>query len=308
MNEKLLNIFGTERSGRSAAAIGAFDGIHRGHRHILENMAAYARENGLTPTAILFDPLPSQYFGLLGMAERILLRSEQDTMLRDLGIEQVVFLPFDDSIANLSPEEFLGSMQAVFHCERLFMGEDFSLGKNRTGTAEVLAELGRTYGFSTEIIPKDVMDGAVISSTRIRSLLHSGKIAEANRLLGYPFFFSGRIIHGAARGRTLGFPTLNVKIPDGKLILPYGVYAVYNYIDGVKYASVTNIGVRPTFGLDKMGVFVESFLLDVTGDFYGETSKLEFAEMLREEIRFDSAEALKKQISSDIRRAVQILK
>ena len=187
------------------------------------------------------------------------------------------------------------------------MGEDFSLGKDRTGDPAFITNLGRKLNYTTEVIAKDVMDGAVISSTRIRALLNSGCVDQANRLLGYPFFFSGETIHGAARGRKLGFPTLNISIPPEKTRLPNGVYAVNVWIDGRKYASVTNIGVRPTFGMEESGVVVESFLLDAAGDFYGKSIRLEFMKMLREEIRFPSADALKEQISRDIRTAKEIL-
>ena len=307
MNEVLNNLFGPELPNHSAAAIGAFDGLHLGHQHIINNTVTFAKKNGITSAAILFDPLPSIFFGRLGKNERILLRVEQEIRLREMGIDRVIILPFSHQIADLTPEAFLSAMQSSLHCERLVMGEDFSLGKGRTGSAAVLANLGSTYGFSTDIITKDVLDGDIISSTRIRSLLHQGNLPQANRLLGYPFFFSSDIIHGDARGRKLGFPTLNVKIPEEKLKLPNGVYAVYNYIDGVKYASVTNIGVRPTFGLDDKGTFVESYLLNASGNFYGETARLEFVEMLREEKRFSSAEKLKNQINKDIERARQIL-
>ena len=307
MKQDLLHLFGEPLTGQSAAAIGAFDGLHRGHCHILGNTVRYARENELSAVAILFDPLPAQFFGRLGADERLLLREEQEQRLYELGIDRVIFLPFTDRLMNLSPEEFLTSMTERLHTVRLFMGTDFSLGKNREGNAEVLTALGEKLGFTTEVIGKDALDGDIISSTRIRTLLHEGKIAAADRLLGYPFFFSGSIIHGEARGRKLGFPTVNVKFPQGKLALPNGVYAVNAFIDGIKHPAVTNVGVRPTFGLENLGVVVESFLLNTTGDFYGENAKLEFIEMLRKEKRFDSAEALKEQINRDIIRAKEIL-
>ena len=303
----LTSLFGPECVNSSAAAIGAFDGVHLGHQHILRETVSFARSEGLESAAILFDPLPSQYFGRLGMDQRILLPEEQKEMLGRLGITRTVILPFTDEIANLPAETFLKEMQSVIHFRKLFMGADFSLGKGRAGDPDFITRLGEKMAYTTEVIPKDVMDGEVISSTRIRSLLNSGRVDQANRLLGYPFFFSGEIIHGAARGRKLGFPTLNVTIPPAKTRLPNGVYAVNVLIDGKKYASVTNIGVRPTFGLDESGVVVESFLLDAAGDFYGKSIRLEFMKMLREEIRFPSADALKEQISRDIRTAEEIL-
>ena len=307
MTGSLANLLGPECVKSCSAAIGAFDGIHLGHQHILKDMVAYARREGLYSAAILFDPLPSQFFGRLGMDQRILLSSEQKEMLELLGVTRTIILPFTREIADLPAETFLTQMQSVLHCRKLFMGEDFSLGKGRAGDPAFITRLGKKLNYGTEVIPKDVMDGEVISSTRIRSLLNSGRVEEANRLLGYSFFFSGETIHGAARGRKLGFPTLNISIPEAKTRLPNGVYAVNVFIDGNKFASVTNIGVRPTFGMDDRGVLVESFLLDAAGDFYGKRVRLEFKKMLRKEIRFPSADALKEQISRDIQSAKEIL-
>ena len=307
MDDFLQNVFGAELTGHSAAAIGAFDGLHLGHQHILKNTVRYARQNGLTPAAILFDPLPSQFFGILGPNERLLLRPEQKAKLSELGIERVIFLPFSERIAELSADEFLSAMQSVLHAERLFMGSDFSIGRNREGNPDVLAVLGKKHGYTVEIIEKDRLDGDVISSTRIRSLLHAGQLAQANKLLGNSFTYSAPIIHGEARGRKLGFPTLNVKIPEGKLILPNGVYAVYATLENVRHASVTNIGVRPTFGLEDKGIVVESFMLHAEGSYYGENASLEFVEKLRDEFRFESADALKAQINRDIEQAKIIL-
>lgn len=307
MTDILTALLGPECANCSSAAIGAFDGIHLGHQHILKDMAGYARREGLDSIAILFDPLPSQFFGRLGMDQRILLSFEQKEILEHLGITRTIILPFTREIADLPAESFLEQMQSVLHCRKLFMGEDFSLGKDRTGTPAFITKLGEKLDYQTSVMPKDVMDGEAISSTRIRSLLNFGRVEEANRLLGYPFFFSGETIHGAARGRKLGFPTLNIPIPAEKFRLPNGVYAVNVLIDGKKYASVTNIGVRPTFETDGRGVLVESFLLNAAGDFYGKTIRLEFMKMLRQEMRFPSADSLKEQISRDIRNAEEIL-
>ncbi len=307
MTYSLTALLEPECTSYSSAAIGAFDGIHLGHQHILRETVAYARQEGLEAAAILFDPLPSQFFGRLGTDQRILLPDEQKEMLSRLGITRTIILPFTAELANLPAETFLEQLQAAIRFRKLFMGEDFSLGKDRTGDPAFITDLGRKLNYTTEVIAKDVMDGAVISSTRIRSLLNSGCVDQANRLLGYPFFFSGEIIHGAARGRKLGFPTLNISVPPEKTRLPNGVYAVNVWIDGRKYASVTNIGVRPTFGMEESGIVVESFLLDAAGDFYGKSIRLEFMKMLREEIRFPSADALKEQIRWDIRTAKDIL-
>lgn len=307
MTDSVSRLLGTFSGAPSAVAIGAFDGIHLGHQHIINNMVRYAGKECLIPTVILFDPLPAQFFGRMDPDQRILIRHEQEEKMRSMGAEQVIVLPFSQALADLSAYDFMSAVQSRLHCMRLFMGEDFSVGKDREGTPRYLSSLGKELGFTTEVILKDEMDGDKISSTRIRSLLKAGKLQEANRLLGYPFFFSGPIIHGMARGRKLGYPTLNIQFPEGKIRLPNGVYAVNVTIDGICYPSVTNIGVRPTFGLEHMGVVVESFLLDGHGDFYGKSVKLEIMEKLRDEIRFESAEELKAQISKDIERAKAIL-
>ncbi len=307
MTDSISRFLGPDSGCPSAAAIGAFDGVHLGHRHIISEMVCFARERNLTPTVILFDPLPAEFFGRMDPGQRILLRAEQEEKLHALGAERIIVLPFTKELTDLPAHDFMAAVQSVLHCERLFMGDDFTVGKNREGTPAFLSSLGKELGFTTEVIPKDEIDGEQISSTRIRSLLQAGKLREANRLLGYPFFFSGPIIHGMARGRKLGFPTLNNQFPEGKIRLPNGVYAVFAHIDGIRYPSVTNVGVRPTFGLENMGVVVESFLLHGNGEFYGKSAALEFIEKLRDEVRFESAEELKAQIKRDIERASTIL-
>ncbi len=307
MTDNLIQLLGTASEIPSAVAIGAFDGIHIGHKQIINNMVSYSEKKGFVPTVILFDPLPAQFFGKMDSDQRILLRSEQEAKISAMGVERIIVLPFSQMLADLSAYDFMSAVKTVLQCERLFMGEDFSVGKDREGTPPLLSSLGKELGFSTEVITKYEMDGDKISSTRIRALLKAGKLPEANRLLGYPFFFSGPIIHGMARGRKLGFPTLNIQLPQGKIRIPNGVYAVNVQIDGNCYPSVTNIGVRPTFDLERMGVVVESFLLFGHGDFYGKSVKLEIMEKLRDEIRFDSAEELKAQIAKDIESAKSIL-
>ena len=294
-------------TGRTTAAIGAFDGVHLGHQRILTAAVNEARARGIASVGILFDPLPSQFFGRVGQNERILLRSEQEARLKELGIDHVIVIPFTQEFSELSPDGFLEIVQEKLHFEKLFMGNDFSIGKQRSGGPDVIRDLGQKYHFEVEVIPYEKIDGQRISSTVIRDLLRNGEVGSANRMLGYPFYFTSRIIHGEARGRKLGFPTLNVKIPEEKIKLPNGVYAVINTIEGKRYPSVTNIGVRPTFGMEAEGVVVESFLLHASGSFYGDFTKAEFIEMLRPEIRFDSADALRAQIQTDTQRAEKIL-
>ena len=301
------DIFGPECKGQTAAAIGGFDGVHRGHQLILDSAIRYAAEHELETAAVFFDPLPAQFFGRIGCNERILLPEEQREKILSQGIDRVITLPFTPELAEMTAEDFLTAMQARLHCRRLFMGGDFTIGRGRSGNADFFVQHGADFGFTAEVLPKEEFEGEVISSSRIRAALYRGELREADRMLGYPFFFSGKIIHGKARGRKIGFPTLNIPYPAEKVRLPNGVYAVYVRVEGEKYAAVTNVGVRPTFSDEARGVTVESFLLNAEGDFYGKEIRVEFIERLRGEVRFETAEALHDQIQKDIQKALQIL-
>lgn len=307
MRLNLADYFQYDLKTPSAVAVGAFDGVHCGHRLLFKTVVEYAREHECEPVAVTFDPLPMEFLTKQTDDRRILLPDEQVAMIKSQGIARVIVLPFDDRLMNMTPEEFVSVMADGLKPRCLFMGTDFTLGRGRSGTPEVLAALGRKYGFDVEVLDKFECEGDVVSATRIRKLLHEGKAEEAARLLGYPFFFSGIVEHGEARGRTLGFPTLNIRIPAEKIHLPNGVYAAYSTIDGKRYPAVADIGVRPTFG-DQLTPIAEVHLLNTDGDFYGKLVKTEFVAHLRSEIRFDSVELLIAQIRKDAEDAKALLK
>ncbi len=307
MRLSLADYFKNDFGTPSAVAVGAFDGVHRGHRLLFKTAVGYAREHGCEPVTVTFDPLPMEFLSKQTADRRILLPDEQVAMIKAQGIERVIVLPFDDSLMNTTPEEFVSAMAAGLKPRCLFMGTDFTLGCGRSGTPAVLSELGQKYDFDVEVLDKFECDGDVVSATRIRNLLHEGNAEAAARLLGYPFFFSGIVEHGEARGRTLGFPTLNIRIPAEKIHLPNGVYAAYSTIDGKRYPAVADIGVRPTFG-DQLSPIAEVHLLNMDGDFYGKLVKTEFVAHLRNEVRFDSVETLVAQIRTDAEKAKALLK
>ncbi len=306
MQLNLADLFGNDSNTPSAVAVGAFDGVHRGHQLLLRTAVKYAKEHGCVPAAVTFDPLPLEFLTKQSTDQRILLPDEQLAMIKAQGIERVVVLPFNDALMNTTPEEFVSVMAEKLRPRCLFMGTDFTLGRGRSGTPEVLAELGKRYGFDVEVLDKFECDGDVVSATRIRGLLREGKVEEAERLLGYPYFFSGVVEHGEARGRTLGFPTLNIRIPEEKIHLPHGVYAAYSTVDGVRYPAVADVGIRPTFG-DLTSAIAEVHLLHTDGDFYDKTVKTEFIAHLRAEQRFDSIDALVAQIRKDAGDAEKVL-
>ncbi|MHC1771345.1 MAG: bifunctional riboflavin kinase/FAD synthetase [Flexilinea sp.] len=291
----------------SCVTVGAFDGIHLGHRALLTPFLVYAHKWSLPTVMITFDPLPSVYFQRNGNQKNIILPKERAELLTPLGIDYLITLKFDQRLASESPDAFLSQMKEALNMKSLWVGADFSLGKDRSGTIEVLCGLAKKYKFDLRVIPQLEMDDDVVSSTRIRKLLSSGKLHEANKLLGYPYFFENTIIHGEARGRRLGFPTINMRFPDEKIVVSSGVYAARIIINGHVFSAVTNVGVRPTFHNDD-NLVVESYILDNHSNLYGESAKVEFVEFLRNEVKFQTADDLIAQIQNDIENARSILK
>lgn len=287
----------------TAAAIGAFDGVHMGHRQLL----AAVTGSDCAPAVITFDPLPSVFFGRLPENRQILTTEERLDRLSTAGIGSVILLPFNEALASMSAEEFISRLCAAVSLKKLVMGCDFTIGRGRKGNPERLRALGKEHGYEVEVIPDVEADGEEVSSTRIRALLTAGEVARANRLLGYEFGFGGKVMHGFGRGRELGYPTLNLAYPDGKTLLPRGVYATQVGIGGERYPAVTNIGICPTFESTDEHLTVESHLLAEVSDLYGKEARLSFVQRLRDEVCFPDPAALAAQIRRDIEQAKNIL-
>jgi riboflavin kinase/FMN adenylyltransferase len=279
------------------ATIGAFDGIHRGHHLLLGQVVDRARALGLSSLCVTFDPHPD----IVLYPERHLTyltdRADKERVLRQLGLDEVLFIEFTRELSMLNPDEFLGLIAEKHPLAELWVGSDFALGRGRSGTITALAEIGRTEGFALHVVPPRRADRETISSTFIRSLLSQGKVRHANRLLGRRYRISAPVEAGAPRGRLLGFPTANIK-PDERRALPAdGVYAAVVPIDGVEYRAVVNLGSRPTFKEGER--LLEVHLLDVSMNLYGRVIDVDFVDRLRDVQRFDGIEALKAQIARD---------
>jgi riboflavin kinase/FMN adenylyltransferase len=283
------------------AAIGAFDGVHRGHQVLLTEMVARATELGARALCVTFDPDPEQVLRPDRPGRTLAPIDERVRLIRQLGVHEVYLWPFTATVARMRPEEFVGALCARYRLIEVWVGADFRFGRDRTGTVADLVALGRRFGFAVQT-RAPVYDGdRPISSTRIRELLAAGDVAEAARLLGRPYRIAGEVIEGARRGRRLGFPTANLPPPRGQALPAEGVYAGRALLGDTAYDAVANVGRRPTF--DEEQPLIEVHLLDFAGDLYRRHLAFDFVAHLRGTRKFDSAEALQAQIARDIEAA-----
>lgn len=285
---------------RPAVSIGVFDGVHRGHRHVLEELRALAdREEG-EAVVVTFDTHPRAI--LQGGAPMPLLSLPHRLLLLDrLGVDATVVLPFDAEVANTTYERFvIDVLVAGLGVRALLFGYNTNFGRGGLGTIATVAPLAQRLGFSVHEAPPIRVRGEPISATRIRRAIERGDLAEANELLGRPHSLLGTVVRGDGRGRTLGFPTANLDVGN-ELLPPSGVYQVVAEIRRRRYAAVANVGVRPTFpGARPPRPLLEVHVPGVDFDFYGDTIEVELVRRIRDEIRFPSREALIAQIRSDV--------
>ncbi len=284
------------------ATIGNFDGVHLGHQAILRQLAARGRELGRPSLVMTFEPHPQEFFARETKPARLARLREKLAALAEAGVDRVLVARFDARLAAMSAEDFIGDLLvAKLGVEYLVIGDDFRFGKGRAGDFGLLERAGAACGFEVAHTPTFVVDGARVSSTRVREVLADGELALAARLLGRPYAVHGRVAHGDKRGRTIGFPTANVHLHREVTPLS-GVYAVRLLgAAPAPLAGVANLGQRPTVGGTRNQL--EVHLFDFCGDLYGRAVRVEFCARLREERRFGSLEALKAQIDADARQA-----
>lgn len=287
--------------------IGVFDGIHRGHQAILRQLVAGARSSDAPSVLLTFDPHPAVI--LAGRMIKLLTTpAERAALAGELGMDVVITHPFNREVSGLSARDFMLRLKEHLGLTHLLVGYDFALGKNREGNIQRLADLGAELGYSVQIIGAVSDESGVISSTEIRKLISLGNVEAAAGLLGRTYSLSGPVVHGDGRGRHINIPTANIQYPESKLLPANGIYASRIRVGESAHAAATNIGYNPTFTPDKRIPNVEAHILDFDRDLYGEHVTLEFVSRLRDEMRFDSVEALLAQIHADIeqtRRLVQ---
>ena len=282
-------------------ALGFFDGVHLGHQALLRECRRLAEENECASAVMTFRTHPAKV--LKGEEPpRITMNDDRRDLLFAYGIDIVEERFFDKATMETPWEEFMDKFlrPAGFVC-----GDDFHFGAGGLGTGETLTKWCEEAGIPCVIVPQQEIAGVRVSSTHIRSLLEGGKIREANRFLGHPHRFTGKVVEGNKLGRTIGIPTANLEVPAGLVQLPHGVYACKARFDGKSYLAVTNIGTRPT--VKGENVTVEPWILDFEGDLYGKNITLEFYEYLRPEQKFDSLEELKAEIQKNAAQTRKLL-
>lgn len=292
---------------RSWVTIGTFDGVHLGHQKIIRGLVENAQRAGQPAVVVTFHPHPKLVLKGENRPFYLTLPDRRAELLGDLGVDVVVTHPFNEQVSELTAEAFISRLNSHLGMEKLWVGYDFALGKDREGDAEVLRELGKKYGYTLHQVASQEIQGDVVSSSTIRELLRAGKVQQASRFLGRLFHLKGEVVGGDKRGKALGFPTANLDIPREMVQIKPGIYATYTTVQGQDLASVTNVGFRPTFdeGLDFP--VVETYILDFSADLYGQELSVQFHTYLREELKFDSVPALIDQMHDDVSQARGIL-
>lgn len=283
------------RLKESSISLGKFDGVHQGHRFLLNKVL---QQKQYIPTVFTFEMNPS--------ISKIYTQEEKNRVLEQMGIKREIIFPFNEETKRMSPEEFIEEILVKrMDVRHICVGKDFRFGRNREGDVRTLEHFKDKYRYQLDIIPKLTAGDEIISSTLIRRLMEKGELSRVNELLGAPYFILGEVLHGNALGRTLQMPTANL-LPDGeKKLLPNGVYATTVRVREKQYFGVTNIGKKPTVG--EYAVGVETYIMDFHEEIYGESIQVFFHDFIRGERKFDSLEALHRQIEKDKNTAERLL-
>jgi len=283
-------------------ALGNFDGVHRGHRKILDRVGRVAGERGATSVVMTFDPHPPRVVRPDKAPPLLMTKAQKLEAIADAGVQGAAIVRFTPDLSRWDPEMFVRTVLVDWlHVAEVWVGANFLFGRDRSGNFSILRLLGSRYGFKAEKIDPVRYKDFVVSSTRIRRLVSEGRVDEAGALLGHQYCLDGSVMRGDQRGRTLGFPTANL-CSENELLPPHGVYATTTRINEVVHASVTNVGTRPTVEASGRTV-VETHIFNLDRDLYGQSIRVGFVQRLRDERAFESLEQLRAQIDADCQRA-----
>lgn len=279
--------------------IGVFDGVHLGHQHLISRLKEKSKDAGFLSGVLTFNWHPRALLAPQTKLPYLTSLEERIELIQGMGIDHVIVLSFTNELAQLSARKFVSLLKEYLQMRGLVIGPDFALGRAREGNADELRSLGQEFRFAVEIVPPVMIGEQVVSSTAIRQGLAEGDVENISRMLGRRFQLNGTVVHGDHRGAALlGFPTANLAIPGNHVLPADGVYVTLAHLKDTVRLAVTSIGVRPTFDAGERTV--ETYILDFNGDLYGHELTIEFVRRLRGEIRFETPDALKTQIKSDV--------
>jgi riboflavin kinase/FMN adenylyltransferase len=305
MTEIITDIYSTNLPRPSVLTIGSFDGVHRGHQHLINSVISAARGRNAASVVVTLHPHPKM---VLRPDSPLLLLStleERLSLVTQLGLDYVVVFPFTLEHSKIRARDFVKLLVDHLHVLELQCGPNFALGHKREGNIPFLQEAGREFGFVVTVVEPRRYEEGIISSTRVRELVAGGDVTAASDLLGHFPALRGIVVHGDHRGRLLGYPTANMNVPDRKLIPANGIYAVRVRLGHEWFNGAANIGVRPQFGGGPR--LVEVYILDFDRDIYGQELEVHFVERLRDEMKFESVEALVAQMGRDVAKARSLL-
>lgn len=293
------------KKDQSCVTIGSFDGVHKGHIKIIENLVASAKREGMLAVVLTFYPHPRKVVQPETKIELLNSLEEKAAHLESLGVDYLVVYPFTEAFSRLSPEAYVKDILVDgLHCKKIIIGYDHRFGRNRKATLKDLVKFGEGYNFNIEKIEAQQLDQVAISSTKIRQSLHEGDIEKANHYLGYAYTLSGNVVAGNRLGRKINFPTANLSVSEkDKLIPKEGVYVVKSFIDGNWVYGMMNIGTNPT--VSGKGQNIEVHFFNFSGDLYKKELQVKLLKRLRDEQRFESIDALKIQLENDREQSIK---
>lgn len=289
-------------------AMGMFDGLHLGHAGVIAAAVEGAARDGGIPAVLTFRTHPLARVRPESVPAAIMaVEAEKFALMEELGVRMVLNLEFSSRLASMSPEEFIGELCSSCRVAEIAVGEDWHFGRGRAGNVETLRLLAGRCGFRVTAVPPILRDGERVSSTRIREAVRAADFSQASAMLGRPYRWKGRVVHGRQLGRQLNYPTANMK-PGSGVQPPHGVYAVRARVNGSEYGGVANLGVRPTVEEKGGELLLETHLFGQPGDIYGREMEVEPVRFLRPEAKFPSLEELKSQLARDAANAAEVLK
>ena len=282
----------------TAVTLGKFDGLHRGHELLMQTVLEYSRNENVSSVAFTFDMPPRNKVEEI-IANVLTTNEEKQYIFEKQGIDYLIECPFTTDVMSMQPKEFIEWISKSLQMKYVVVGDDFRFGFKRAGDYTTLQKYEDEFGYKTIVLDKLRDSNRDISSTYVREKIADGNIKKANQLLGYRYFIKSEIVHGKKLGRRIGIPTINMILPEEKLLPPNGVYVTEVLVDGTSYMGVTNIGYKPTVSNENI-VGVETYIDNFSQDIYGEKIVVSFIDFIRPELKFDSVEELKTQMLSDI--------